>query len=142
MKINKNLKIAIFSFLVLGLAAATAVNAHQGLDGNNINKRANSSEVNSSMNYEDRVDRMRAFHESMSEEDLDKMNEMHELMLSGEYEKALELRDEMNLGQGMRQGMMGSGNRAHGSKTRGAMPGFVDANSNGICDNMENIEIN
>ena len=131
MKINKNVKIAIFSFLVLGLATATAVSAHQGLNRQNIKNGINLNQSKDSINYENRINRMRAFHESMSEEDLKKMNQMHELMINGEYEKALQLRDEIGISKGMRGSHM----------NRQAM-GFMDANNNDICDNMENIQTN
>lgn len=130
---KKNIKIAIFSFLALGLVTATAVSAHQG--------SANENRNNNSTNYEDRSERMQNFHENMSEEDLTKMAQMHELMISGEYEEALKIKDDLGMGQGIRG--MGQGMRqGHGNKAKGSMPNFVDANNDGLCDNMENIEIN
>jgi len=127
---NKNLKIAIFSFLALGLVTATAVSAHQG--------SANKNKANNLNNYEDRAERMEEFHANMSTEDLNKMTQMHELMENGEFEKALELRDDLGMGQGMRQGM----SQRHGARARESRPNFVDANNNDLCDHMENIEIN
>lgn len=117
---NKNLKIAIFSFLALGLVTATAVSAHQGSTNKD---QANNNPVN----YEDRAERMQNFHESMSTEDLAKMTQMHELMINGEYEEALEIKDDLDMGQ------------RHGNK--GSMPSFADENNNGLCDHMEDIEL-
>lgn len=130
---NKNLKIAIFSFLALGLVTATAVSAHQGpanANSDSINK------ANISNNYEDRAERMKSFHENLSEEELEKMSQMHELMINGEYEAAAEMHSELKIGpRHMNAGHMNA-------RARGNMPGFVDKNNNGLCDNIENIELN
>ncbi len=136
MKINKNFKIAIFSFLVLGLATATTVSAYQGIANNENNDRANLNINNNPISYEDRAERMRASHENMSAEDLEKRNEIHELMIKGEYEKALKIKDELGVGSGMgkSQGMR----RGNNNKDKGIRPNFIDANNNGVCDNMEN----
>jgi non-ribosomal peptide synthetase component E (peptide arylation enzyme) len=132
---NKNLKIALFSFLALGLVTATAVSAHQGANTSN---QANLNKANNFANYENRVERMEEFHANMSEEDLEKMSEMHELMINGEYEEALRIKDDLRMGQIMRRGM----GQRHGSRANTNMPNFVDANNDGLCDHMENIEIN
>jgi|AntRauTorckE6833_2_1112554.scaffolds.fasta_scaffold01033_10 ribosomal protein S13 len=131
---NKNLKIAIFSFLVIGLATATAVSAHQGVENNN---QENLGQFNNS-NIEDREDRIRTMHANLSEEDLAKMSQMHDLMISGEFDEALEIKEELGIGQKMGRNQ---GQRM-GHRNRGMMSGFVDENNNSICDNMENIDVN
>jgi Cu/Ag efflux protein CusF len=136
---KKNLKIAIFSFLALGLVTATAVSAHQGpVDSS----QANLNKANNSANYEDRAQRMQNFHENMSEEDLAKMTQIHELMVSGEYEEALKIKNDLGMGQGMRRGMGQGMRQGHGNRANGSMPNFIDNNNDGLCDHMEDIEIN
>jgi Cu/Ag efflux protein CusF len=127
---NKNLKIAIFSFLALGLVTATAVSAHQGTVNDN---QSNLNKANNFASFEDRAERMQNFHANMNEGDLEKMTQMHELMANGEFEEALEIKDHLGMGQGMGQ--------RHGNRARGTMPNFVDSNNNGLCDHMEDIEL-
>jgi hypothetical protein len=131
---NKNLKIAIFSFLVLGLTTATAVSAYQGPTSE---ASTNLNKANNLINYAERVERRKNFHANMSTEDLNKITQMHELMKNGEFEEALKLKDALGIGQGMKQSM----GQKHGFRDTESRPNFIDANNNDLCDHMEDIKL-
>ncbi len=84
----------------------------------------------------------------INEGNFDKFTQMHQMMADGKYEDAAKVKTELGLGGGRRGG--GCGMRATGENSGGCPmangqggakhTGFVDKNSNGICDTAENLK--
>lgn len=135
---KKNIKIAIFSFLALGLITATAVSAYEGPNNEN---RGSLNKANN-FNYEDRIQRMEEFHKNIDEETKNKITQMHKLMANGEFEEALKIKGDLDIGQNKRKEMRQGMGQKHENRANGTMPNFIDENNNGLCDHMEDTEIN
>jgi hypothetical protein len=150
MKKSYKTTMGVFALAAVALVGSQmVVSAYQGEGGQqkgqgySEERRATMTQVFADSDFEawkaQMQDRGRISEDMLTQETFAKMEQVHQKMLAGDYEGAREIRNELGLGQGRGTGQgKGKGMGRHNNENRGQNNGgnFVDANGDGVCDNM------